>query len=45
MYTIGYSDEELYKENHNKNMIWKKGYKTPQEAYSAGIYYILKNFI
>jgi len=45
MYAIRYANEKLYLENHNKSMIFEKGFKTPQEAYSAAFDYVLTKLI
>lgn len=44
-YYISPGTEKLFVKNYHKSMLWQKGFKTPQEAYSAAITYCLKEII
>jgi len=45
MYAIKYANEKLYIVFNKNPMLFEKGFKTPQEAYSAAFDYILNNII
>lgn len=44
-YTISWGNEEKFTANYNKSIISKDGFKSPEEAYQAGIKYCLTKLI
>ncbi len=44
-FSVTYATEKLYIEHYKKPVIFKKGFNSPQEAYSAALDYILKELI